>query len=175
MTLLEIIKKHNMKPGDIAIQLGINTGQIYQWNKKGILKSNPHYKKLKEILPEVIPKDTSIRKSDGQDDLRFNNKRPNKKLTLTESEIPSYVEPKFVSTINNEIYFKDTDGKPYVKVNNRNKTKEKELKEIAYKKAKEYFRNNTTKKERLLMLEQYSLKDYEERALKELVKEKTQP
>ena len=175
MTLLEIIKKHNMKPGDIAIELGINTGQIYQWNKKGILISNPHYKKLKKLLPELEGKDTSIRKSDGKDDLRTNNKRPHSKLTLTESSLPSYVEPKFVSTINNEIYFKDTDGKPYVKVNNRDKTKEKELNEIAYKKAKEYFRNNTTKKERLLMLEQYSLKDYEEKALKELVKEKTQP
>lgn len=119
-TLLEIIKDHQLKPGDIAKAMDISVSQIYHWNKKGILKTNPHYPTLKKLFPELQAKDTKA-KNNGDEDLRSYNMRPKTSLELEDSNLPSYIEPKFRSTENPSIRFKDDWGLPYVPVEKRDK------------------------------------------------------
>lgn len=117
-SLLDIIKEKGLKPSDIAKQLDISTSQIYQWNKKGISQNNPHYYKLKEIIPEIIPKEPKLR-LDEKYDLRSGNSRPKKELILKDTDIPSYQEKEFKSKLHPKINFKDEWGLPYVPVDKR--------------------------------------------------------
>jgi hypothetical protein len=97
-TLLTLIKKRDTTPAEISKQLDISVAQIYQWNKKGISQHNPHFYKLKEIIPEIQPKETTLT-HDGEEDKRYLAGRRKKKLILTETEEESYKEPEFNSTL----------------------------------------------------------------------------
>ena len=101
---MEILKICGMTPATLAQKLDVNTGQVYKWNKQGISKHNPHFKKLKEILPEVQPKEELLRK-DGEKDGRYRCGRKRKKLELTDTELPSYEEKEFESTLFPKIYW----------------------------------------------------------------------
>lgn len=94
-----------MKPSDLAIILNVNTGQIYQWNKKGISANNRHFPAIKRMFPEIVPKEVTI-KGDGSEDLRTFSGRNKKELHLTDTDLPSYVEPEFVSTLFPNIKFR---------------------------------------------------------------------
>lgn len=132
-TLLEIIKEHNLKPGDVAKAMDISISQIYQWSKKGILKTNPHFITLKKMFPELQAKDTKA-KNNGDEDQRSYNTRPKRSLDLKDTNLPSYIEPKFKSTIHPSIRFKDEWGLPYVPVEKRDKEWSEKRKNIPKKK-----------------------------------------
>ena len=51
--LLELIKSKGIKVTDVSRRLDIPPSRIYEWNKKGISEDNPHFSKLKEIIPEI--------------------------------------------------------------------------------------------------------------------------
>lgn len=131
--LIEILKDHNLTPVELAKSLGINTGQIYRWNKNGILKTNPHFRTLKKLFPELQPKDTRARLN-GDEDLRSYNKRPNTPLVLDDVDMPSYVEQEFKSTLHPNIKFKDEWGLPYVPVEKRDRDWYEKRKELPKKK-----------------------------------------
>ena len=81
MTLIEIIKKHNMTVSEVTRKLGTNSKQVYRWNKDGILKSNKYYPILKEMFPELEgkePKNNYASKS---------GPKP-KELHLTDTDVP---------------------------------------------------------------------------------------
>ena len=78
MKLLEIARLHNLKAYQLANYLDVHISQIYKWNKEGIYEDNPHFQKLKEVLPEL-------------DSLGSNKKcnrgRKKKNMTLKESTL----------------------------------------------------------------------------------------
>lgn len=102
-TILDIMKQTNLTVTDLAKKLQISTSQIHRWNRNGISKNNPHFYKLKEILPEIQPKEERITIK-GEEDKRSKIKRKQKQLNLTETDIPSYQEPEFKSTTFPKIY-----------------------------------------------------------------------
>ena len=98
------MKKRGITTVDLAKQLKINTGQIYYWNKHGILATNPHFKALKEIIPEIQPREPTT-KLNEQEDGRCRSGRKQKQLNLTETDLPNYKEPEFKSTLFPKIYW----------------------------------------------------------------------
>lgn len=98
MTILEIIQKHGTTITDIAKELDVSVTQIYYWNRKGISANNKHYFKLKQLLPEIIPKEVTVRKNE-EEDQRFKSGRKKKELKLKDSDLPEYEEKEFRSSI----------------------------------------------------------------------------
>lgn len=98
MTILEIIRKNGLTITDIAKELDISVSQIYYWNKKGISANNKHYFKLKQLLPQVIPKEVTVKKNE-EEDQRFKSGRKRKELKLKDSDLPRYQEKEFRSSI----------------------------------------------------------------------------
>ena len=97
-TLLTLMKTKDITPAEISKQLDISVAQIYRWNKEGISQHNPHFYKLKEIIPEIQPKENRITRK-GEEDRRAQIKRNKKQLTLTETNKETYKEPEFNSTL----------------------------------------------------------------------------
>ena len=83
---------HGMTISQLAKVLDVSVSQIYNWNRNGISKHNPHFRKLKEILPEVQPKEERLTKY-GEEDKRYNSGRKKKQLHLTDTNQPGYKEP----------------------------------------------------------------------------------
>jgi hypothetical protein len=101
------MKKRNITTAELAKRLDVSVPQIYKWNRAGIDSENKHFHKLKEIIPEVQPKEPKITKR-GEKDQRIKAGRPRKKtLTLTNSEMPDYREKEFKSAIFPKLYIKD--------------------------------------------------------------------
>lgn len=100
---MELMKIHGLTVADLAKALDISISQVYTWNRKGISKHNPHFKKLKQLIPEVQPKEELVTK-DGKEDLRYKAGRKKKQLKLTETDLPSYQEKKRRSAIFPKIY-----------------------------------------------------------------------
>lgn len=121
MKLLDILNKYNIKPADLAKDLDVNTGQIYQWNKNGILKTNPHYPTLKKAFPELEGKE-SKRRLNGEEDKRSFNTTKKHTLELKDIDLPSYKEDEFISEhIIRVPGLLDDWGLPYVKVADRDR------------------------------------------------------
>ena len=102
---MNLMKKRKITTIDLANKLNISTSQIYQWNKKGIPATNPHYKQLKELIPELQPRAETL-KTNGQKDGRYKSGRKPKQLHLTETTLPDYKEPEFKSTVFPKIIYK---------------------------------------------------------------------
>lgn len=98
MTLMDIIKKNEISPLQLAQKLDISVTQVYTWNRKGISKHNPHFYKLKEILPEVQPKEELLKKN-GEEDGRYRCGRKRKQLSLSETDLSESQETEFESTL----------------------------------------------------------------------------
>lgn len=83
----EIMKMRNITVKELASTLDVSTSQIYKWNREGISRHNPHFYKLKEILPEVQPKEPLLTKQ-GEEDQRYRagRKRIKSTLSITDSE-----------------------------------------------------------------------------------------
>jgi len=101
--LLTIMKIHDITVNELATKLDVATSQIYRWNKKGISQHNPHFKQLKEILPEVKPKEKTLTKN-GKEDSRYKAGRKKKKLILTETNIKESEKKEFKSKVFPKIY-----------------------------------------------------------------------
>ena len=95
--IIEEIKKANRTISDVAKELGISTSQIYRWNREGIKINNPHWKKIKEMFPNIEACSGNITAA-GTEDKRGRSNRL-KVLRTTETSIPSYTEPKFKSVL----------------------------------------------------------------------------
>lgn len=91
MTLLEMLKVKGLKPVDVAIMLDCPTSNIYIWNKYGISQFNPHYDNLKEIFPELTPKDPEATGTKRQ-------KRTIKQIKQNGPEIQRITQPRTVNT-----------------------------------------------------------------------------
>lgn len=91
MTLLEMLKAKGLKPVDVAIRLDCPTSNIYIWNKYGISQFNPHYDALKEIFPELEPKDPQAKGTKRK-------KRTIKQIKFDGPEIQRITQPKKVNT-----------------------------------------------------------------------------
>lgn len=95
---MELIKKQGLSTIDLAKKLDVSTAQIYQWNKNGISVKNKHYKKLKELIPELKPKETTLTKT-GEEDQRFKAGRTKKTLNLSNANMNPHTEKEFESTL----------------------------------------------------------------------------
>lgn len=119
--LLDILKKYNIKASELAKELNVNPGQIYQWNKNGILSSNKHAQILKQKFPELVLKEPKLTKTGKEDKRAYNSGRHKKtQLNLKETDIPSYIEPEYKH--HNDLYIPtllDEYGLPYVNVRDR--------------------------------------------------------
>ena len=104
-TLLEHMRCRKISTAQLAKLLDVSVSQIYTWNRKGISKNNKHFRKLKELIPEVQPKEERIT-AKGEEDKRYKAGTKKKKLVLTDTDIPSYVEPEFESSLFPKIKFK---------------------------------------------------------------------
>lgn len=85
---------------ELANTLDVSTSQIYKWNREGISKYNPHFKKIKEIFPEIQPKQQLIKKN-GEEDGRYRSgRKKQQRLTLNKEEIIEFSKEKeFKSTL----------------------------------------------------------------------------
>ena len=91
MTLLEMLKVKGLKPVDVAMKLDCPTSNIYIWNKKGISQFNPHYDKLKELFPEIQPKDPDAKGTKRK-------KRTVKQIKHDGPEIQRITQPRKINT-----------------------------------------------------------------------------
>lgn len=103
--LLEKIKQKNQTPSTIAKELGVSTSQIYRWAKHGISANNKHYKKLEQLIPNIIPKEVRLR-TNGKEDTRYNSGRKQTKLKLADTDLQEYTEPQFNSELFPKIIIK---------------------------------------------------------------------
>ena len=90
--------KRNLTVRDLADILDVSVSQIYKWDREGISKYNPHYTKLKTILPEVQPKVQKTKKN-GEEDGRYRSGRKRNKLVLKDSVTPQNTEKEFESAL----------------------------------------------------------------------------
>ena len=90
--------KQNITVRELANILDVSVSQIYKWNREGISKYNPHYKKLKEILPEIQPKIQKTKKN-GEEDGRYRSGRKRNKLILENITTPQNTEKEFESVL----------------------------------------------------------------------------
>ena len=99
MNLLGLMKMKNITKEELAKKLDISVTQIYKWNKHGISKNNRHFKKLQSILPEVKPREPTLR-INQEEDQRYNSGRKRQASPiLTETNIKSPIEKEFVSSL----------------------------------------------------------------------------
>ena len=94
--LIELLKINNISITDFAKELGVSVTQIRRWDKNGILETNPHWNKLHCKFPSLKPKPSRITKK-GTNDKRGRDGHK-KQLKLTDTSLPSYVEPEFKSS-----------------------------------------------------------------------------
>ena len=52
---------------DLSKKLDVSASQIYKWNREGISLNCKHYLQLKEILPELEPKEILLTKQGKED------------------------------------------------------------------------------------------------------------
>ncbi len=96
--LLELMKLNNISASQLAKELNVSTSLIYQWNKKGILETNPSYPALKRRFPSLIPREPRITQK-GTIDQRSKAGRPRKELTLSDTDFTMNKEKKFKSSL----------------------------------------------------------------------------
>jgi len=104
--LIYVLKQNKMKPGDLAKELGVSLSQIYKWDKEGISEDNPHWNEIHKRFPGIPPKQPKLTKKKLKDG-RGRAGRKKKKLTLQETNLPSYQEPQFKSKRFPNISFED--------------------------------------------------------------------
>lgn len=97
-TFLEMIQKQGLSIAELAKELDVSVSQIYYWNKKGISANNKHYFKLKQLVPQVIPKEVTVKKNE-EEDQRYKSGRKRKELKLKNSNLPGYQEKEFRSSV----------------------------------------------------------------------------
>lgn len=102
---MTLLRRNGWTPADLAKKLDISVSQIYNWNRNGISRHNPHFRKLKQILPEIQPKEERITKK-GEEDQRYKAGRKKKKLNLTDTDLSNYKEPERKSDLFPKIYIK---------------------------------------------------------------------
>lgn len=105
--LIELMKLNNISIVELAKKLDVSTARIYQWNNKGISKTDPHWNKLHAMFPALKPKEQRLTIK-GIEDKRATNKRPKKKLVLTDTDISPYKETSRKSEVFPNIRFKST-------------------------------------------------------------------
>lgn len=104
--LLRLLDEKGISYIDVAKKLDISTAQLYRWNKNGISNNSKYYEKLKEIVPELKPKEPTLKK-DGSLDMRVNGARKKKtELHLTETDIKTPSEEKNRDSIFPKITFR---------------------------------------------------------------------
>lgn len=93
------MKIHGKTVIDLSKELDVSASQIYKWNREGISINCKHYLKLKEVIPQVIPKEITVT-SEGKEDGRIRAGRKRKELNLTTiSQNDSNPEKEFASTL----------------------------------------------------------------------------
>jgi len=103
--IIQMIRQRGLAVTDIAKELDVATSQIYYWNKHGISKNNKHFEKLQKILPEIKPKEPTLR-IDEQEDRRYNSGRKTSKLHLT--TLQNNLKPKPQSPVTSTLFPKIT-------------------------------------------------------------------
>ncbi len=106
MTILKLMKQRQLTIADISNKLDISASQIYYWNKHGISKNNKHFYKLKELIPEIVPKEEKLTLN-GEVDNRYKAGRQKKKLNLTETDLRASPEKEFKSSLFPKVYIKN--------------------------------------------------------------------
>lgn len=101
------MEKHNLTVSDLAKKLDVSASQIYKWRKEGISVNNKYFYKLREILPEIVPKEVTLKKN-GEEDQRFKSGRTQKQIDLTvlPEDNVSIEEKEFKSSLFPRIRFK---------------------------------------------------------------------
>ena len=92
MNLLDLMKKHRISTIDLSKLLDVNVSQIYKWNREGISINCKHYLKLKQILPELEPKEVLLTKS-GKEDGRYRAGRKRKNKIETDEQTMTTENP----------------------------------------------------------------------------------
>ena len=98
-TLLDLMKIHGKTVTDLAKELDVSASQIYKWNREGISINCKHYLHLKQLIPQVIPKEITVTLA-GKEDGRIRAGRKRKELNPT--TIPKNnndPEKEFISTL----------------------------------------------------------------------------
>lgn len=83
---------------DIAKHLDVSISQIYKWNRDGISVNCKHYLALKELLPELEPKEILLTKY-GKEDQRFRAGRKKKEAISINQSNRKTEEPHYQSAL----------------------------------------------------------------------------
>ena len=104
MNLLDLMKQHRISMTDLSKQLDISVSQIYKWNREGISLNCKHYLAIKQILPELEPKEILLTK-DGKEDGRYKAGRKKKTAIKINQDPGKKEEPQLKSTLFPTIHF----------------------------------------------------------------------
>lgn len=101
--LVDIIKSKGFKVAEIARLIDVSPARIYEWNKRGISEDNPHFKDLKQIIPEV--------ESSGKSKYAGWSRRKPKELVLYDTDFKIQKRPQRVHKDYPKIIFKKKEDK----------------------------------------------------------------